>query len=58
MQAWAAMAKAREDRIAQDEAAREIVWILEGWGQPDEARRVDFRRSAELDEQMPLLFEF
>lgn len=58
MQAWAAMAKAREDRIAQDEAAREIVWILEGWGEPEEARRVDFRRSAELDEQMPLLFEF
>jgi len=58
MQAWAAMAKAHQDRIAQDEAAREIVWILEGWGQPDEAKRVDFRRSAELDEQMPLLFEF
>ncbi|HXA50101.1 MAG TPA: toll/interleukin-1 receptor domain-containing protein [Candidatus Acidoferrum sp.] len=57
MQAWAAMARAREDRIAQDEAAREIVWIMEGWGQPDEARRVEFRRSAELDEQMPLLFE-
>jgi hypothetical protein len=58
MQAWAAMARAREDRVAQDEAAREIVWIMEGWGQTDEARRVEFRRSAELDEQMPLLFEF
>ena len=58
MQAWAAIAKARADRIAQDEAAREIVWILEGWGHPDEARRVDFRRTAEFDEQMPLLFEF
>jgi hypothetical protein len=58
MQAWQAMAKAQEDRAIYDEAAREIVWILEGWGQPDEARRVDFRRSSECDEQMPLLFEF
>ncbi len=57
MQAWAAMAREREDRAAQDEAAREIVWILEGWGQTDEANRVEFRRSADLDEQMPLLFD-
>jgi hypothetical protein len=58
MQSWAAMARERQDRVAQDEAAREIVWIMEGWGHTDEARRIDFRRSAELDEQMPLLFEF
>jgi hypothetical protein len=57
MQAWSAMAKARADNTAQDEAMREIVWILEGWGHADEARRVDFRRSVEFDEQMPLLFE-
>lgn len=57
MQAWSAMARARADGAAQDEAMREIVWILEGWGHADEARRIDFRRSAELDEQMPLLFE-
>lgn len=57
MQAWEAMARARGDRAAQDEAAREIVWILEGWGQVEEAQRVDFRRSVELDEQMPLFFE-
>ncbi len=57
MQSWSAMAKARGDHAAQDEAMRELVWILEGWGQPDEARRTDFRRSMDLDEQMPLLFE-
>ena len=57
MQSWSAMARERGDRAAQDEAMREIVWILEGWGRPEEAQRLDFRRSAELDEQMPLLFE-
>jgi hypothetical protein len=57
MQAWASRARARKDRAAQDEAMREIAWVLEGWGQPDEAARIDFRRSAELDDQMPLLFE-
>jgi hypothetical protein len=57
MQSWVAMAEAQGDRVAQDEAAREIVWILEGWGRIEEAQRTEFRRAAELDEQMPLLFE-
>jgi hypothetical protein len=57
MQSWAAMAEAHEDRVAQDEAAREIVWILEGWGRSEEAQRTEFRRAAALDEQMPLLFD-
>ena len=57
MQSWSAMAAAHGDRDAQDEAAREIVWILEGWGRSEEAQRTEYRRAAELDEQMPLLFE-
>ena len=55
MQSWAAMAAEQDDRGAQDEAARELVWILEGWGRVDEARRAETRRAAEFDEQMPLL---
>jgi len=60
MEAWAAMAADREDRDAQDEAVREIVWILEGWGRTEEAQRLDCKRAAELDLQMPLplLFDF
>lgn len=54
MQAWTAMAAARGDRAAQEEAVRETIWILEGWGQTDDARRLEHRRATELDEQMPL----
>jgi hypothetical protein len=57
MQAWAAMAESRADRSAQEEAMREIVWILEAWELDEDARRVEFRRASEFDEQMPLLFE-
>jgi hypothetical protein len=57
MQAWSAMAQARDDREAQEESMREIVWILEGWEMNEEARRIEFRRASEFDEQMPL-FEF
>jgi hypothetical protein len=57
MQAWSAMAQSREDRDAQEESMREIVWILEGWELGEEARRMEFRRASEFDEQMPL-FEF
>jgi TIR domain len=57
MQAWSAMAQARSDRDAQEEAMREIVWILEAWEMGEEARRVEFRRASEFDQQMPL-FEF
>jgi hypothetical protein len=60
MEAWAAMAEHHEDREAEDEAVREIVWILEGWGRTGEAQRLDCKRAAELDLQMPLplLFDF
>jgi hypothetical protein len=57
MQAWAAMAESRADRPAQEEAMRELVWILEAWELDEDARRVEFRRASEFDEQMPLLFE-
>ncbi len=58
MQQWNAAALEREDRMAVEESAREMVWLLEGWGLEEEARRVEYRRAAEFDEQMPLPFEF
>ena len=57
MQAWAAMANDHADGGAEDEALREIVWILDGWGRAEEAHGIELRRSAAFDEQMPLLFE-
>lgn len=56
MQRWHAAAQARSDRIALDESAREMVWILEAWGRDDEARALDYRRLAEYSDQMLLPF--
>ena len=44
MQQWYAAAEARGDRAVLDEAAREMVWILEGWGRLEEARLLEYRR--------------
>jgi hypothetical protein len=49
---WRAAAEARGDRPILDESSRELVWILEGWGRTGEARRLEYRRATEFDEQM------
>lgn len=57
MQQWHAAAEIHDDRTVLDESARELVWILEGWGMADAAHRLDYRRATEFDDQMMLLFE-
>jgi hypothetical protein len=54
MEQWRAEAERRGDRSAQEEATREIVWILESWGRFEEARRLEYRRAMEFDEQLLL----
>ena len=54
MQQWRAAAESRGDRSVMDESSRETVWILEGWGRFDEARRLERRRVAECGAQMLL----
>jgi hypothetical protein len=56
MQQWYSLAKKRGDLQVLDEAAREMVWILEFWGQHAEAARLDYRRASESGEQMMLFF--
>ncbi len=56
MQQWNDLARECEDPGAMDESAREMVWILEGWGRSDEARKLEIHRAAEFDEQLPLQF--
>ncbi len=52
MQQWFAAAELRGDLRILDESSREMVWILEGWGRYDDARRLDYHRVAECNEQM------
>jgi hypothetical protein len=54
---WYALAEARGDRQVLDESAREMVWVLEGWGRFDEASQLERRRVTEFGEQMTLPFE-
>jgi len=54
MQQWHAAAEREGDRAVLSESAREIVWILEGWGRIEEAARVDYRRAMEFEDQMRL----
>jgi len=56
MTQWRAMAEEHDDRPAVDEASRELVWILDGWGRTDDARQLEQTRAAEFDEQLPLFF--
>lgn len=56
MQQWYTAAVSRADLHAVDEAAREMVWILEAWGDHAEAARLDYRRASESGEQMLLPF--
>lgn len=53
---WHALADVRGDRRILEESAREMVWILEGWGRFDEASRLERRCVDEFDEQMALPF--
>jgi hypothetical protein len=57
MTQWRAMAEERDDRPVVDEASRELVWILDGWGRTEEARQLEQTRAMEFDEQLPLFFE-
>ena len=54
MQQWSAAAEERDDRNVLNDAAREMVWILESWGRTDEASELEYRRASEFDEQMSL----
>ena len=54
LQKWHALAEARADRGILEESAREMVWILEGWDRLEEARRLEFRRATQYDDQMAL----
>jgi hypothetical protein len=56
MTQWRAMAEERGDRPVVDEASRELVWILDGWGRTEEARKLEQTRAMEFDEQLPLFF--
>jgi hypothetical protein len=57
MNQWRAMAEEHDDRPVVDEASRELVWILDGWGRTEEARQLEQTRAMEFDEQLPLFFE-
>jgi TIR domain len=56
LERWHALAEARADRPILEESAREMVWILEGWDRIQEARRLEYRRATQYEDQMPLLF--
>jgi hypothetical protein len=58
MERWNALAEERNDSPIQDEATRELVWILEAWDRSIEAAKLDYRRAAAFDEQIPLAFDF
>jgi hypothetical protein len=57
MTQWRTLAEEHNDRQVVDEATRELVWILEGWGRIEEARQLEQVRAAEFDEQLPLFFD-
>jgi len=57
MSQWRMLAEEHDDRPIVDEASRELVWILEGWGRAGEARQIEQIRAAEFDEQLPLFFD-
>jgi hypothetical protein len=56
MQQWHAAAGEQDDSAALEESARELIWILEGWGRPAEAHAVDVDRASRFDDQMLLPF--
>jgi hypothetical protein len=54
MREWHDLAEIENDRKVLDEAAREIVWIFDGWGMDQDARLWERRRASEYDDQMTL----
>jgi hypothetical protein len=54
MQQWHAAAESEDDRAVLNESAREMVWILEGWGRTEEAERLEYDRATEFEDQMRL----
>jgi TIR domain len=54
MRQWHNFAELENDRGVLDEAARELVWIFEGWGMDEDARLWERRRASEYDDQMSL----
>jgi hypothetical protein len=54
MERWRALAERHNDDATQNEAARELVWILEGWGRGEEAAKIDYARGTAFDQQLPL----
>jgi hypothetical protein len=54
MHQWHRFAELENDRKVLDEAARELVWIFEGWGMNEDARLWERRRASEYDDQMSL----
>ncbi len=57
MNQWFEAARRRNDLRVMDEASRELVWILEGWGMTADARVFESRRLRDYAEQM-MLFDF
>jgi hypothetical protein len=56
MEQWRSAAELRGDRAVMNEAAREMIWILQTWGREDEAWRLDYECVTEYGDQM-WLFE-
>ena len=56
MERWHELAESRGDEGARNEAARELVWILESWGRTEEASEIHFQPAPGFEQQM-MLFE-
>jgi hypothetical protein len=54
MQRWHALAEEKGDREAANEAAKELFWLLQKWGQSEEAMELEGERAKRYDEQMRL----
>jgi hypothetical protein len=52
------VAHRKEDRRMLEDCSREQVWILESWGQTDEAQRIFHSRRALYEDQMQFSFDF
>src|SRR5207248_6671562 len=57
MEQWRSAAELRGDRAVMNEAAREMVWILQAWGRDEDASRLAYERVVQYDEQMWLFEE-
>jgi hypothetical protein len=51
-------AELRDDRRTLEDCSREQVWILESWGQMDQARWIFSNRRALYEDQMQFSFDF